>query len=270
MEISQSDFRLVAEFMLKNYGINLENKMALISGRLSGEATKSGYNSIHDYVTHALSDPKGAELSQLVTKLTTNYTYFMREPQHYDFLRSTALPELVSANRPAGEIKIWSAGCSSGEEPYSIAITIRKFLQASSPMRTALIYATDISDTAMARAREGIYDSAQVRTLDKTTLSEFFETLPDGRYRISREIRQMVRLEKLNLMSSFPVAYRRFDIVFCRNVMIYFKNDTKRELAARYYDALEPGGYLFVGLSESLHNIETRFQFVKPAIYRKV
>lgn len=269
MNLNELDFRRITDYMLSNYGINLENKSTLISGRLSNLVLRSGFKSIHEYVDYALRDPSGEELSRLVSKLTTNYTFFMREPQHYDYLDKTVLPELLDKNS-FGDLRIWSAGCSSGEEPYSIAMSVKSTFESRNAKWTAGILATDISDNVLQMAREATYEEMQLKMLGQDVRKKYFTELPGGAFQVSGDIRKMVRLEKFNLMNDFSKFYHKFNIIFCRNVMIYFKNDKRQELVRKFYNILEPGGYLFVGSSETLHSIDTPFKFVKPAIYRKL
>jgi chemotaxis protein methyltransferase CheR len=192
----------------------------------------------------------------------------MREPQQYKFLSDTILPELGERFR-RGELRVWSAGCSSGEEPFSIAITLKKYFQSRGKEPGVRILATDISDNVLTHARSGRYAEIQLKDLDPDTRLTYFKKLDGGMYQASDELRRMVRFEKFNLMHPFTGFYQKFHIIFCRNVMIYFKHETKQELVAKFFDKLEPGGYFFVGLSETLHNVETRFEYVRPAIYRK-
>jgi chemotaxis protein methyltransferase CheR len=268
MKIAEQDFRRLKEYMLANYGLNFENKVTLIEGRLSNLVSKLGFKDFHEYVDSILKDPTESQISTLVSKLTTNYTLFMRESRHYDFLTSTVLPEMNDRAR-SGELRIWSAGCSSGEEPYTIAITLKKYMESRGRQWSTRILATDISDNVLSLARGGVYSQMQLKDLDQMSKDMYFTKLDGDKYQISDEIKRMVRFEKFNLMNSFKTGFSKYHIIFCRNVMIYFKNTTKQELAAKFYESLEPGGYLFVGLSETLHNIETRFEFIKPAVYRK-
>ncbi len=254
--------------MRQNYGINLENKAVLIEGRLSNLVLRSGFKDFHSYLDFVFQDKTGEQINLLVNKLTTNYTFFMREPQHYKFLKETILPEW-NGKKGAGELKIWSAGCSSGEEPYTIGITIREFQGAVNRSWEAKILATDISEHVLGQARSAVYTESQVKNLDPAILKRYFIQTQDDKYQVADQIRDMVRFEKLNLMSDFRTTRRKFHLIFCRNVMIYFTNDTKQEIANKFYDMLEPGGYLFIGLSETLHNVSSKFRFVKPAIYQK-
>ena len=255
--------------MLNKYGINLENKRALIEGRLSNIVLQSEHQDFHDYVEYILNEPSQEHLSTMVSKLTTNYTFFMREPQHYSFMRSTALPEWAEKIKD-GELRIWSAGCSSGEEAYSVAIATDQFFKQTQRLLNLKIRATDISSNVLKQAREGIYPLDHVENLGKEVMEKYFHKLSDGRYQVSGPLMRSVQFEKLNLMDEFKKPIRRFHIIFCRNVMIYFKTDTKEKLSEKLYDMLEPGGYFFIGLSETLSNVKTRFEYVAPAIYKKV
>jgi chemotaxis protein methyltransferase CheR len=268
MKLEDRDFKRIKEFMLANYGLNFENKSTLIEGRLSNLIAKQGFSNFHDYFESVLKDPTDEKLSILITKLTTNYTHFMREPRHYEFLKGSVLPELEKRVR-GGELRIWSAGCSSGEEPYTIAITVKSYLESSNTGLNARILATDISDNVLAQAKAAVYTQIQLGEMEQALKDKYFVKLSDGRYQVSDVIRSMVRFDKFNLMKEFGFSFHKYHVIFCRNVMIYFKNDTKQMLANKFFDQLEPGGYLFIGLSETLHNIDTRFEYIKPAVYRR-
>lgn len=268
MKIGEQDFRRLKDYMLKNYGLNFENKITLIEGRLSNIISKMGFKDFHEYVESIIREPTEEQISTLISKLTTNYTLFMREPRHYEFLTNVVLPEM-SKKVKHGELRVWSAGCSSGEEPYTMGITLKKYLESQNAKWNPRILATDISDNVLKQARNGIYTQMQVKELDAATKNKYFTKFEDNTYQVSDELKRMTRFEKFNLMNTFTNYHHKYHIIFCRNVMIYFKNETKQELASKFFDQLEPGGYFFVGLSETLHNIETRFEFLKPAVYRK-
>jgi chemotaxis protein methyltransferase CheR len=268
MKIEQQDFKRIRDYMMDNFGINLEHKMVLIEGRLSNLVLKSGFKDFHSYFEHVLKDRTGEQIDLLVNKLTTNYTFFMREEQNYKFLMNTVLPEWREKHG-AGELKIWSAGCSSGEEPYTIGITVLEYQNFVKRTWGTRILATDISENVLNQAKNAVYNENQVKNMEPAVLHRYFVRTGEGKYQVADRVRDMVKFEKLNLMSDFHNVQRKYHVIFCRNVMIYFTNDTKEKLANKFYDTLEPGGFLFIGLSETLHNIDTRFEFVKPAIYRK-
>ena len=185
MKIGEQDFRRLKDYMLANYGLNFENKITLIEGRLSNLISKMGFKDFHEFVDSILKDPTDSQLSMLVSKLTTNYTLFMREPRHYEFLTNTVLPEMSERLR-GGELRVWSAGCSSGEEPYTIAITLKKFQQSHQSKFNSRILATDISDNVLSLARGGIYGQMQLKDLDQATKDRFFTKLEGDKYQSVR------------------------------------------------------------------------------------
>lgn len=253
--------------MLQNYGINLEGKMSLIEGRLHSILAKRGFGSFSAFIEYVENDKTGEAVTLLVSKLTTNYTYFMREDQHYNYMTATALPELEKTVKNK-DLRIWSAGCSSGEEPYTTAMVLSEYFGLKRHEWELTVLATDISQKVLGEAKRGIYTADKLSHLSESMKRKYFVQLSAEEYRISDEIKNGVHFGVFNLMDPLPFK-RKFHIIFCRNVMIYFNGKTREALAERYYDAIEPGGYLFIGLSETLSNLKTRFTYVKPAIYRK-
>lgn len=215
----------------------------------------------------ALSDTTGTVTNLLLTKLTTNYTYFMREETHYRFMEERALPEWTRRIRDH-DLRTWSAGCSSGEEAYTASMVIKEFLGTEKSRWDTTILATDISPRVLAAAKEGVYPSTHLEGLPEKYRRKYFIKLPDDQCKVNDELGKSVIFAPLNLMERFKFR-RKFHIIFCRNVMIYFDNATKKELAAKFYEVLEPGGYLFIGLSETLSGIFNGLDHVSPSIYRK-
>ena len=268
MIIEDQDFFRLKNYVHENYGINLEKKRSLVEGRLMNPAAVAGFDNFHDYIDDAMNDRSGKKIDELITKLTTNYTYFMREEVHYDFMLSTALPEWKSKIRDR-DLRVWSAGCSSGEEAYTAAMVLDSFFGAEKKSWDATILATDISLRVLRLATEGIYGLEQIKRLPDEWVKKYFQPLGEDRFVLKNEIKKEVLFREFNLMNSFHRFKRKFHIIFCRNVMIYFDSPTKAALAQRYYDTLEPGGYLFIGLSETLTGIFDGFTQISPAIYRK-
>ncbi len=265
--LSQKNFTKIAEAVYRLCGINLlEGKEELIKVRLSKRLRVLGLENFGQYV--ALVERDEEELAMMIDSLTTNKTSFFREPQHFAYLREHILPEMRAAPH---RMKIWSAGCSSGEEPYSIAIT----LQEDNPnigREQARILATDISMKMVARVREGKYDDDALRDMPPQLLKKYFVTAPSTAsraFRVCDELRGMVHVAQLNLMEAWPMR-GGFDVIFCRNVMIYFDKTTQGTLVRHFGELLKPGGHLFVGHSESLTGLSHSFKYVKPAIYCKV
>ena len=268
MTIEDRDFFLLRDYVHDNYGINLEKKRSLVEGRLMNPVVAAGFNNFHDYIADALSDKSGKKIEELITKLTTNYTYFMREETHYEFMMRTALPEWKSKIRD-GDLRVWSAGCSSGEEAYTVAMVIDSFFGLDKNKWDTTILATDISLRVLRLAAEGEYALEHLMKLPEDWVRKYFKPTGGDRFTIKDDIRKEVIFREFNLMDSFTRFRRKFHIVFCRNVMIYFDNPTKKALAQRFYDIIEPGGYLFIGLSETLTGIFDGFSQISPSVYRK-
>ena len=268
MVIGDKDFFRLAKYMHENFGINLDKKRTLVEGRLMKPVVAAGFNNFHDYIEDILSDTSGKKIAELSTKLTTNYTYFMREEAHYEFMLNTALPEWKNKISDR-DLRVWSAGCSSGEEAYTAAMVLDSFFGAEKQSWDTTILATDISLRVLRIATEGIYGVEQIKKLPDAWKKKYFAPTGDNRFILKDEIKSGVLFREFNLMNNFDRFKRRFHIVFCRNVMIYFDTPTKSALARRYYDILEPGGYLFVGMSETLTGVYDGFTQISPAIYRK-
>ena len=263
-EISESEFRKLSALIYERCGIKLgPEKKALLQSRLSKVLRKEGIPSYEDYYRRVISDRSGRELIRLIDLITTNFTHFFREHQHFQYLREHILPEMRELG--AKGIYIWSAGCATGEEPYSIAITL---LESPGVMDWRKeILASDVSTQALEFAREGVYPEERLKGGPPEWRRKYF--LKEGdRYRLKDRVRRMVEFRRLNLLS--PPPWRGcFDVIFCRNVMIYFDQPTKRRVLGSLLQALKPGGYLFVGHAESLLRLGDGFRYVKPSIYRR-
>jgi chemotaxis protein methyltransferase CheR len=239
----------------------------LIEGRLSVAVEQAGYKDFHEYINAALSDRSGDMVNFLITKLTTNFTYFMREEIHYRFLTERALPEWT-AKITDHDLRTWSAGCSSGEEAYTAAITIMEFLGDSKHRWDCTVLATDISPRVLATAKAGVYPTSHLEGLPTHLCNKYFVKRDEQHYQVAPELAKQVIFAPLNLMDPFRFK-RKLHIIFCRNVMIYFDNDTKHRLISKFYEVLEPGGYLCIGLSETLSGLFNKFINVSPSIYTK-
>lgn len=270
MNISDGEFKRLTDYMQSNFGINLTHKRTLIEGRLSNLLLERGFSNYSQYLDAVFADITGAEVTTIINKLTTNHTYFMREPEHYDFLRTEILPELEKDIRRK-EIRIWSAGCSSGEECYTTAMLLDDYFGPKKSMWDTRILATDISMKVLTKASEGVYANEGMKDLPPMWKTKYFTRLDSERSQINSQIQKEVIFKTFNLMDPMPQKYvqQPFDLIFCRNVMIYFDLKTKTDLVNRFYTAIKPGGYLFVGHAESIQRDATKYEYVKPAIYRK-
>ncbi|MDL2235739.1 protein-glutamate O-methyltransferase CheR [Christensenellaceae bacterium OttesenSCG-928-L17] len=267
LELSDREFDRLVKFMHERYGINLSRKRVLIEGRLRLMLSQRGYTSYTAYIDDLERDVSGKEVSTLVSKLTTNYTYFLREETHYDFMTAKILPKWRTERRPGG-YQIWSAACSSGEEPYSISMVVSNFF-GFSPHSNIAITASDISDGVLTKARAGNYTADQIEKLPPAWVTSFFVKNADNTYTVSNALKKMVTYQYFNLNATTHWPRQHYDVIFCRNVMIYFDVETKKRLVARLYEALKPGGYLFIGMSETLINLGVDFVYVQPSIYQK-
>ena len=249
MSISDKDFKRLVQFIKAGYGIDLTQKRQLITGRLSPTIRKKGYSDFSSFVDHILKEKDPDEITMLLNKLTTNYTFFMREQDHLDYFSKQIIPALVARHRKDKNLSIWSAGCSSGEEPYNLTMLLFDYLGPHASEWDLRILATDISEQALNSARKGTYELPD--TMPKEWRRKYFTPNPNGSYTVTSAVRNNVIFQNFNLMN--PIRFRRkFDVIFCRNVMIYFDQDTKDALVRRFYDATVPGGYLLISYSENL------------------
>ena len=266
VQLSDRHFRKIREIVYQSCGIYLkEGKEALVRARLMKRLRAKGISDVGAYLEYLESDDGAHELGLLIDVMTTNKTSFFREAEHFNYLRDRVLPELKGRR-----LRFWSAACSSGEEPFTLGMWLREHL-ADIDSRDVLILATDISRQMLEKARNAIYPAGTVQNLPSAHYKKYFINLndqPSGSYRVVDDVRKLVRLAWLNLLGSWPMK-GPFNVIFCRNVMIYFDKQTQQKLISRFWDLLEPGGHLFVGHSEGLSSIEHKFSYMRPATYRK-
>ena len=265
MTISDADFAKLVRFVQSNYGIDLSQKRQLITGRLSASIRQKGYSSFSDFISNLLKTKDETEVTLLLDKLTTNYTFFMREQDHLDYFRKNIIPDIVRRHQKDKTLAIWSAGCSSGEEPYNISMYLFDYLGADARNWDTRLLATDISSKALAAARRGVYELPD--TIPADWKKKYFVPQPGGRYMVAHAVKDNVIFQTFNLMD--PIKFRRkFDVIFCRNVMIYFDQPTKDALVQRFYDATVPGGYLLISYSENLSQ-NTPYRRLATATFQK-
>ena len=269
LTITDKEFRELADYIKINYGIHLkEEKQSLITGRLHNVLAQKNFNSFSEYYKYVISDKTGEAVVTLIDKITTNHTFFMREVDHFYYLRDKVLPYLASTVREK-DLRIWSAGCSSGEEPYTLTMIIDEFFGKEKMWWDSKVLATDISGKVLGEASKGIYSNEKIATLPSNWKLNYFKKIDNENYALIDRIRDEVIYRKFNLMEeTFPFK-QKFHIIFCRNVMIYFDNETRRNLVNKFYNALEYGGYLIIGHSESIGRDDTKFKYITPAVYRK-
>ncbi len=266
--LTNSEFAELTAFVKVNFGLDLANKKTFVEIRLQKLMAESKAAGFAEYFSDVCMDFTGKKVAEMVSCLTVNYSMFCREAFHFDYLKSTVLPYWIKQEQKAKDLRIWSAGCATGEEPYTIAMLMADFLNTQKPLWDTTILATDISTTALAKARAGVYDAAAVQTLNPAWVARFF--VPDKeQVRVTQELKNEVVFLRHNLVTDAFNFKQKFHIIFCRNVMIYFDESTKNLLLNRLYNVLEEGGYLFIGLSETIDKQATPFEYVMPAVYRK-
>lgn len=268
LTLTDSDFQRLYTYIRKNYGIDLSKKKQLIVSRLTNTLTARGYTGFSQYVDEILSGRDKEMVTSMLNRLTTNYTYFLREEAHFKFLWDMVLPALAKRHERDRVLSIWSAGCSSGEEPYTISMYLKEYFGAQANSWDTRILATDISQQILNTARNPSYQEESLERIPPSWKKKYFVKEQDGSYSVAQPIKQNVIFKTFNLMD--PIRFRRpFDLIFCRNVMIYFNQPTKDALVRRFYDATVPGGYLFVGHSEGLNKADCPYQYIMPAIYQR-
>lgn len=267
--ITEEDFLYISHLMKSKYGIDLSRKKEIIQGRTENYIRAKGLRNYSEYIRMLDRDESGVLEKELVNMLTTNHTYFMREFEHFDFLKREVLPKLKQTEDATKDLRIWCGAASTGQEPYMLAMLLKDFLGFEHEKWDTKILATDISSEALSYAAAGIYTVEQVENLPEVWKRRFLQSIDGGqRYMMSDDIKKEVLFRHFNLMDNFPFR-RKMHIVFLRNVMIYFDKETKQKLVQKVYDAMEPGGYLFVGTTETIDRDVTPFELVQPSIFRK-
>ena len=262
--LKPSEFAQIQRLALEQFGLDLkEGKQGLVVARLGKALKQGGFATFEEYYRHVSADTTGAALAQLADALTTNFTSFMREPSHFEFLQRVVCPAL----RGRQGIEIWSAASSTGEEPYSILFTM---LEALGPAADVRVLATDISTRALAKVAGAVYEAERVDALPAEWRRKYFlrgNGKWQGYYRVKPELRERVRPRRFNLIADEP-PNSAFPAIFCRNVMIYFNKATQGRVVQRLGSVLESGGFLMIGHSESLAGLDHGLEYVQPAVYR--
>ncbi len=266
--IADNEFNRIVAYVKSNYGIDLSKKRVLVNGRLETYFLRNGYDSFSDFMAKVDSNPNGEEAKNLINVLTTNHTYFMRESVHFDYMKRVVLPYLKVKAASTKDLRIWSAASSTGEEPYTLAMLLMEYFGFDHNIWDTTVLATDISTRVLEHAVKGVYLKEQVDPLPEAWKRRFFQSIGNEEYVAKQELKDQVIFRRFNLMDPFPFR-RKFHVVFLRNVMIYFQDDVKYRLIEKIYNSMEPGGYLFIGTTESLDKTKMQFQYLQPSIYRK-
>jgi chemotaxis protein methyltransferase CheR len=254
-DLPEQDFRMVADIIRREAGIVVrEHKQAMVRGRLVRRVRELGLPSLRVYCDRLRGPDLARELPGLLNALTTNHTAFFREEHHFTHLAGTALPALLDVGGARTRFRVWCAAASTGEEPYSIAATLRSWL-GGKPLSDCLILATDIDSDVLGVAERGVYARSAVEKLDeRMRLALGVSPVGDGQVRVDPELQRMIRFRQLNILHQWPFQ-GPFQVIFCRNMLIYFDQPTKAEVISRMVGMLAPGGYLYLGHSEALPGV---------------
>jgi len=270
IQLTEKEFRLISDLVRTRFGINLtDKKKALVRGRLHSQVKSMGFSTFEEYYKTVIEDTTGGNLLSLIDRISTNHSFFFREADHFSFLITAALPEIIQKleAQKSNDLRIWCAGCAGGEEAYTIAMALTEFFGSDLYRWDVGILATDISVTALEQAREGIYPEGRVEAVP-VRYKQYFKKLSEDRYAVADRIKKIVLFKRLNLMREIYPFKGRFHIIFCRNVMIYFDQETKNNLVAKLRRYMHEDGYLLIGHSESLGRKPGMFRYIKPTVYK--
>lgn len=269
-DLTDRDLAVIVRLVYEKSGIALHaGKRALVMARLQKRLKQGGFETFKAYVEHLRSDRSGDEIAAMLDAIATNHTAFFREPQHFDFLGGEVLPAL-RARRKGLPILGWSAACSTGEEPYTLAITAFQQLGDEAGCRLRLL-ASDLSNKALAHASTGVYKAERLAHLPRHVVLKYFDRQPGppaGLLKIADAVRRIVEFRRVNLIH-LPPPGPPFDFIFCRNAMIYFDRDAQQRVIHGLEARLAPGGYLFTSHSESLNNLRHGLTWIAPSVYRR-
>lgn len=269
IRVTDAEFTSLRDFIYAQSGIHIaDNRKYLLENRLANRLRDWNLNSFGEYFHFLKYDPgRRQELTKLFEAITTNETSFYRNPPQIKVFQDTILKSIVDDLRRKKErrLRIWSAGCSTGEEPYTLSIILHEILKSEINLWDVVITANDLSEAVLQSANAGIYSDYTLRTTPKEIIAQYFMNDGSGRYKVKPELKKIISFSPLNLSDRFQIKrVERSHVIFCRNVIIYFDDEMKKQVISSFYDNLLPGGYLFVGHSESLHNLSRAF---KPEHY---
>ena len=268
-ELSNAEFNKIRDYIKTTLGISLsDEKRSLVQSRLKSTLAELGMTTFTEYFDYVLKDKSGEALTRFVNKITTNHTFFMRESDHFDFLSKTVLPYISEEFKGERDLRLWCAASSTGEEAVTLQIIVNEHFKKVKDSWNTQILATDISANVLDRAVAGRYLTETLENMPSAWKSEYFTKIDDNLSQVKDAVLNQIVYRRLNLLDPFRFK-KKFHIIFCRNVMIYFDAKTRDAVVEKFYQVTEPGGYLFVGHSESVSNSGTGFQFVKPAVYLK-
>ncbi len=269
-DLTDKEFYALRDYIKENFGISLgDEKKSLVYSRLRSVLVEHNMEDFTEYFDYLKADKTGSAITRFIDRITTNHTYFMRESDHFDYFRDEVLPYIETQFGNKKDLTLWCAACSSGEEAYTLQMILSDFFEHKSGWDHQIL-ATDISTQVLDRAVRGVYTDESLSPLPSEWRRKYMRKIDNECSVMTDELKKLIAFRKFNLMEErFPFK-RKFQVIFCRNVMIYFDNPTKEALIKRFQASMEPGGYLFVGHSESLNHLNTGFKYIKPAIYRNI
>jgi len=268
IEITTTEFNRIRDYIKTHYAIALsDEKKTLVSSRLRATLTDLGFANFTDYFNYLLKE-QGDAMVHFIDKITTNHTFFMRETDHFDYLRDITLPFIHQKWGAQKDLRMWCAASSSGEESVTLQIIAQEFCKKIGEKWDTQMLASDLCTKVLDKAVAARYPTEALENLPKQWITDHFNKVDKDFHQVNDKIRKEILYRKKNLMDPFNFK-KKFQVIFCRNVMIYFDNDTRDDIVRRFYDITEPGGYLFIGHSESVSNSRTGFEYIKPAIYQK-
>ncbi len=268
-KLTDDEYLRIVRFLKSKYGIDMNRKKEIISGRLENYIRGKGWDSYTAYMDAVEADVTGNLEKKLVNMLSTNHTFFMRESEHFTYLRQVVLPYLKQKEAKTRDLRVWCAASSTGEEPYTLAMIMMDFFGLEHSSWDTQVLATDISTDVLKKAIAGVYSAEQVEALPENWRRRFFRKMINAdTYYVTEELKKQVIFRKFNLMDPLPFR-KKLHVVFLRNVMIYFDEKTKKALIERIYNMMEPGGYLFIGQTETINREYCPFDHVRPSVYRK-
>ena len=270
MQITDKEFSTIRSLVYSNFGINLtEQKKSLVVGRLQKLLKQLNFTSFQQYCDYLQKTPSA--LSELVNRISTNHTFFFREKEHFDFFIESVLPDIKARHLKNGDkdIRLWCAAAATGEEPYTLMMLIIQAFNMDYRAWDVGLLATDISEKALNTAVKGVYPTERVSLVPPALKKKFLRSHGEDMWEVSEELKREIVYRRFNLMNKQLPFKKKMDTIFCRNVMIYFDKQTREALVDRLYDITVPGGYLFIGHSETLGRETSRWKYVMPAVYRK-
>ena len=269
IELKDKEFQEIRDYIRRNFGISMgDEKRTLVFSRLRPIVRDKGFTDFSSFMDWVRTDKSGDAKSLLANRLTTNHTFFWREPEHFEMLRDTVFPWIEKTFASERDLRLWCAACSSGEEAYTLQILAQEYFENKQGWNLEIL-ATDISEKVLAQSYQGVYSKDSLSVLPEAWLKKYFKPYDASNMIVKDSVKKNITFRKYNLIEDSAPFKKPFQVIFCRNVMIYFDNPTREGIAKRFANMMVPDGHLFIGHSESLSNMNVGLRYVKPAVYKK-